>query len=73
MTKESQQPGQQEQYYQFYLESAQRAIEMMRKQHKSTSIMRVNQGGADLNVVRSKESHSMLPEVAQIPNSTLSM
>lgn len=46
---------------------------MMRKQHKSTSIMRVNQGGADLNVVRSKESHSMLPDVAQLPNSNLSM
>jgi len=28
-----------EQYYKFYLDSAQRAIEMMRKQHKSTSFM----------------------------------
>ena len=31
-----------EQYYKFYLDSAQKAIEMMRKQHKSASIMRVN-------------------------------
>ena len=52
MSKDGQPSGEREQYYQFYLESAQRAIEMMRKQHKSTSIMRVNQGGADLNVVR---------------------
>lgn len=32
-----------EQYYKFYLDSAQRAIEMMRKQHKSASLMRLNQ------------------------------
>lgn len=31
-----------EQYYKFYLDSAQKAIEMMRKQHKSASIMRAN-------------------------------
>ena len=31
MTKDAQPPGEREQYYQFYLESAQRAIEMMRK------------------------------------------
>lgn len=30
-----------EQYYKFYLDSAQKAIEMMRKQHKSASIMRL--------------------------------
>lgn len=32
--------------------------------------MRVNQGGADLNVVRSKDSHQMLPDLG--PNSNLS-
>lgn len=31
-----------EQYYKFYLDSAQKAIEMMRKQHKSASIMKMN-------------------------------
>ena len=36
-----------EQYYKFYLDSAQRAIEMMRKQHKSASLMRVNEDGMD--------------------------
>lgn len=30
-----------EQYYKFYLDSAQKAIEMMRKQHKSASLMRM--------------------------------
>lgn len=32
-----------EQYYRFYLDSAQKAIEMMRKQHKSASLMRLTQ------------------------------
>lgn len=31
-----------EQYYKFYLDSAQKAIEMMRKQHKSASIMKMS-------------------------------
>jgi hypothetical protein len=31
-----------DQYYKFYLDSAQRAIEMMRKQHKAASLVRMN-------------------------------
>ena len=32
-----------EQYYKFYLDSAQKAIDMMRKQHKTAQIMRLNE------------------------------
>ena len=32
-----------DQYYKFYLDSAQKAIEMMRKQHKSVSLMKLQQ------------------------------
>lgn len=31
-----------DQYYKFYLDSAQKAIEMMRQEHKSASLMRLN-------------------------------
>ena len=38
-----------EQYYKFYLDSAQKAIEMMRKQHKSASIMKMSSEPAGAN------------------------
>ena len=59
-----------EQYYKFYLDSAQKAIEMMRKQHKSASIMRANVHNRFDGPVRSEgeptvgsPSASGLPEV----------
>ena len=59
-----------EQYYKFYLDSAQKAIEMMRKQHKSASIMRANVHSRFDGPVRSEgdptvgsPSASGLPEV----------
>lgn len=65
-----------EQYYKFYLDSAQKAIEMMRKQHKSASIMKMSSepigsnnminiqphGGGLPNVGMSQSQYGMYPQ-----------
>ena len=57
-----------EQYYKFYLDSAQKAIEMMRKQHKSASIMKMSSEPTSANNllhVQPGGAPGMLPQVSQ--------